>query len=141
MRPDINSYMMALAVAAATRATCDRLRVGCVIGREGYVLSTGYNGSLPGRPHCTDVGCAVVENHCVRTVHAEQNAVCHAAKRGISLDGATAWVTHKPCWLCARLLISAGVTHAVYLNDYGQDYPFPWERGFAISLQEAINGR
>ncbi len=98
-----------MAKTVATRATCPRASVGCVIVKDKRVLSVGYNGSLPGEAHCSDAGCLVVDGHCRRTVHAEANAVAAAAKSGIALEGSQAFVTHTPCADCQKLLTSAGV--------------------------------
>ena len=91
-RPDWDTYFLKLAMLASERATCPRMHCGCVLVKDNHVLSTGYNGSLPGTPHCYDVGCLVVDNHCVRTNHAEINAICQAARHGQALAGATAYV-------------------------------------------------
>ncbi|MBN1434482.1 cytidine/deoxycytidylate deaminase family protein [Candidatus Fermentibacterales bacterium] len=103
---------------ASERATCPRMHCGCVLVKDKYVLSTGYNGSLPGSPHCEDEGCLVVDNHCVRTNHAEMNAICQAARHGVSLRGATAYVTNLPCTTCAKALIAAGIERVVVFSDY-----------------------
>lgn len=118
-RPSWTRYFLDLARAASTRATCDRLHVGVVLVRDKQVLATGFNGSLPGAPHCDDVGHLLDSNcACVRTSHAEANAVASAARRGIPLDGATAYLTDSPCRTCARLLVMAGVTSIVYEREY-----------------------
>lgn len=118
-RPSWTRYFLDLARAASTRSTCDRLHVGVVLVRDKQVLATGFNGSLPGAPHCDDVGHQFDGNGaCVRTSHAEANAVASAARRGISLDGATAYLTDSPCRTCARLLVMAGVTSIVYEREY-----------------------
>lgn len=122
-RASWDSYFMALARQVATRATCDRKHVGAVIVRDRTVLSTGYNGSLPGRPHCDDVGHELVDGHCVATVHAETNAVAQAARTGVRIDGATCYTTASPCWPCYRLLVSAGVVRVVFDEFYGKDWP------------------
>jgi dCMP deaminase len=94
VRPGWDEYFLKLAMLASERATCPRMHCGCVIVKDRYVLSTGYNGSLPGASHCEDVGCLVVDDHCVRTNHAEINAISQAARHGVSLDGSTAHVLH-----------------------------------------------
>ncbi|MCK4806307.1 MAG: cytidine/deoxycytidylate deaminase family protein [Candidatus Aegiribacteria sp.] len=103
---------------ASERATCPRMHCGCVLVKDKYVLSTGYNGSLPGLPHCEDVGCLIVDNHCVRTNHAEMNAIAQAARHGISINGATAYVTNMPCTTCAKALLAAGIARIVIFSDY-----------------------
>lgn len=117
-RPTWDAYFLAMAGLAATRGTCDRKRVGCVIVRDRAVLATGYNGSPSGTPHCDDVGHLIEDGHCIRTVHAEQNAVCQAARRGTALEGATAYVTCAPCHSCLRTLISSGIVRVVFSEPY-----------------------
>jgi len=91
-----------------------------VITRNRNILATGYNGALPGHPHCIDVGvgCDMVEGHCIRTIHAERNAIASAAKEGISVNGGTVYCTHKPCFECLKVLVAAGVKNIVYEQDY-----------------------
>lgn len=113
-----SDYFLAIAKQAATRATCDRLHVGCVLVRDKCILATGYNGSVIGRPHCDDVGHEIIDGHCIRTVHAEANAVAQAARNGVSIEGATAYVTHKPCDKCWKLLQNAGVISIIYAEEY-----------------------
>jgi dCMP deaminase len=103
---------------ASERATCPRMHCGCVLVRDKHVLATGYNGSLPGLAHCDDVGCLVVDNHCIRTNHAEMNAITQAAKNGVSISGGTAYVTNMPCTTCAKALIGAGIKRVVVFSDY-----------------------
>ena len=107
---------------ASERATCPRMHCGCVLVKDRYVLATGYNGSLPGAPHCYTHGCLVVNGHCVRTNHAEINAICQAARHGVTLPGATAYVTNMPCTACAKALIAAGVARVVVLSEYHETY-------------------
>jgi len=118
IRPSWDEYFMEVANAIAKRATCDRGRSGCVIAKDRQILASGYVGSPVGFPHCDDVGHEIkevvhkdgsVSKHCVRTVHAEQNAICQAAKRGISIDGATIYCKMTPCRVCAMLLINCGI--------------------------------
>jgi dCMP deaminase len=121
-RPSKDAYHMHLAFVAATRATCSRLKVGCAImSAKGHVLSTGYNGSPAGMPHCFEVGHQLHKGSCVRTIHAEQNAIGHAARRGVALEGSTAYVTNHPCIMCAKLLVSAGIVRVVYADGYRAD--------------------
>ncbi len=103
---------------ASERATCPRMHCGCVLVKNRFVLSTGYNGSLPGLDHCEDAGCLIVDNHCVRTNHAEMNAIAQAARHGIPIKGATAYVTNMPCTTCAKALLAAGITRIVIFSDY-----------------------
>lgn len=118
MRPGWDEYFMQIARTVATRATCPRASVGCVLVREHRILTTGYNGSPRGVPHCTEAGCLMVNDHCVRTTHAEANAVVQAALHGVNLAGSTAYCTHQPCINCSKLLISAGVRAIVYEDAY-----------------------
>lgn len=127
MRPDWNLYFMKFAEAASTRGTCKRLAVGAVIVVDKQVVATGYNGSAPGQPHCLDVGCDMEDGHCVRTIHAEMNAIAQAAKRGVRIDGATVYCTAAPCWPCFRVLLNAGVKHFVYASAYRCEGP-NWNR-------------
>ncbi len=109
---------MDVARTVSTRATCPRAAVGAVLVREHRILTTGYNGAPRGTSHCTDVGCTVVNDHCLRATHAEANAVVQAALHGVGLDGAVAYCTHQPCVNCSKLLISAGVRKIVYAASY-----------------------
>jgi dCMP deaminase len=104
---------MEVAKVVATRATCDRKHVGAVLVRDRHILATGYNGSLPGTPHCDDVGHLMVDDHCLRTIHAEANAVAQAAKTGTNVAGATCYVTASPCFNCFKQLVGAGIKRIV----------------------------
>ena len=112
---------MATAMLMATRSSCERLHVGCVIvsggAQRNRIVAAGYNGFLPGAPHISKVR----DGHEQATVHAEQNAISDAARRGVSLDGATAYVTHFPCINCAKILAAAGVVRIKYHRDYRND--------------------
>ena len=118
MRADWNTYFMNIARAAATRSTCERKQVGAVIVRDKSILSTGYNGSIRGMPHCTEVGCDVENGHCVATVHAEANAIIQAAKHGVCIDGADIYVTASPCWNCFKLIANSGIKRIFYGEFY-----------------------
>ncbi|MGI6319523.1 MAG: deoxycytidylate deaminase [Bacteroidales bacterium] len=127
VRPTWDEYFMEIANTVAKRATCDRGRSGCVIARGKQLLVSGYVGSPTGLPHCDDVGHQFkktvhedgsVTNHCVRTVHAEQNAICQAAKLGIALEGATLYCRMTPCRTCAMLIINCGITRVVCEKKY-----------------------
>lgn len=120
MRASWNRYFMNLAVQAATRSTCPRKHVGAVIVRDKSVLSTGYNGSIRGADHCTDVGCMMVNGHCVRTVHAEANALIQAAAHGVRLEGAEIYVTASPCFDCFKLIANAGIRR-IYFGEFYRD--------------------
>ena len=114
MRPGWDEYFMQIARTVATRATCPRLSVGAVLVREHRILTTGYNGAPRGVAHCTEAGCMLVNDHCMRATHAEANAIVQGALHGVSLSGSTAYCTHQPCVNCSKLLISAGVIKIVY---------------------------
>ncbi len=118
MRPDWDSYFMKIAFAVSERSTCDRAFIGCVLVLEKRILTTGFNGSPTGQPHCDDVGHLMVDGHCVRTIHAETNAIIQAALHGVSTRGCTCYVTHFPCINCAKVLVNAGITRLVYCQDY-----------------------
>jgi dCMP deaminase len=114
MRPGWDEYFMQIARTVATRATCPRAAVGCVLVREHRILTTGYNGSPRGVTHCAEVGCTLVDGHCARSTHAEANAVVQGALHGVTLSDSIAYCTHQPCVNCSKLLISAGVRKIVY---------------------------
>lgn len=118
-RPSWDEYFMQMARLAATRATCCRKQVGAVIVRDRNVIATGYNGSLRGLPHCTEDGCHMEDGHCVRTIHAEANAIVQAAKNGARVEGATIYTTLYPCWGCFKLIANAGISRIVYGEVYG----------------------
>jgi len=118
MRPGWDEYFMQIARTVATRATCPRASVGAVVVREQRILTTGYNGAPRGVRHCSDVGCRMVDGHCVRATHAEANAIVQGALHGVSLTGSTVYTTHHPCTACAKLLISAGAARIVYEHPY-----------------------
>ena len=105
----------------AMRSTCQRLAVGCVIVRDKRMIASGYNGSIHGDEHCTDVGCKVVDGHCVRAIHAEQNAILQCARFGIPVEGADLYVTHLPCLQCTKNLIQAGIATVYYEESYRPD--------------------
>lgn len=126
-RPSWDDYFMEVANSIAKRATCDRGRSGCVIAREKQILVTGYVGSPTGLPHCDDVGHQFkkvvhedgkITEHCVRTVHAEQNAICQAAKLGVSISGATLYCRMTPCRVCAMLIINCGIVRVICERRY-----------------------
>ncbi|MEE9432083.1 MAG: deaminase [Melioribacteraceae bacterium] len=117
-RPAWDNYFLKLAMLVSERATCPRMHVGCVLVKDKRILSTGYNGSIPGDGHCEDDGCMIVENHCVRTIHAEMNAIIQCSIHGVTTQGATAYVTNMPCTNCAKALIAAGVKQVIVFSDY-----------------------
>ena len=112
-----DEYFAKIVKVTAERSSCDRLHVGCLLVKDNRIVSQGYNGFLPGCPHTS----VVRNNHEQATVHAEQNALCDCAKRGVSCAGSTAYVTHYPCIICTRLLLASGISHIKYINDYKND--------------------
>ncbi|SDJ82158.1 ComE operon protein 2 [Alkalibacterium thalassium] len=113
-----DQYFMSQSMLLSMRSTCSRLAVGATIVRDKRVISGGYNGSVSGDVHCIDEGCFVVDGHCVRTVHAEANALLQCAKFGVKTEGADLYVTHFPCLQCTKQLIQSGIQKIYYLNDY-----------------------
>jgi len=118
VRPGWDEYFMQIAHTVATRATCPRASVGCVLTRGHRILTTGYNGAPRGVAHCTEVGCTLSNEHCLRATHAEANAVVQGALHGVSVHDAVAYCTHQPCVNCSKLLISAGISKIVYETAY-----------------------
>ncbi len=102
-------YFMNIAKEAATRSTCDRKHVGAVIVRDKTILSTGYNGSIRGMPHCDDTGHIIENEHCIATIHAEANAILQAAKNGVMIDSAEVYITASTCWNCFKMLVNTGI--------------------------------
>ncbi len=113
-------YFMNIAREVATRSTCDRKNVGAVIVRDKAILSTGYNGSLRGLPHCDNVGHEMENGHCVRTIHAEANAIVQAARNGVRIEGAEIYVTASPCYNCFKMIANAGITK-IYFGEFYRD--------------------
>ena len=112
-----DDYFAKIVEVTAERSSCERLHVGCILVKDNRIVSQGYNGFLPGCPHKS----VVRNNHEQATVHAEQNALCDCAKRGVSCAESIAYVTHYPCFICARLLLAAGIKEIKYLHDYKND--------------------
>ncbi|MCK9351474.1 MAG: cytidine/deoxycytidylate deaminase family protein [Candidatus Paceibacterota bacterium] len=126
-KPTWDEYFLALTEAVGSRSSCDRGRTGCVITRDKRILATGYSGAPKGLPHCDDAGHEMhtvihadgtQSEHCIRTTHAEQNAIAVAARFGISLDGGTLYCHMTPCYTCAKTIINAGIKNIVVLKDY-----------------------
>lgn len=112
-----DDYFAKIVEVTAERSSCERLHVGCILVKDNRIVSQGYNGFLPGCPHKS----VVRNNHEQATVHAEQNALCDCAKRGVSCAESIAYVTHYPCIICSRLLLAAGIKEIKYLHDYKND--------------------
>lgn len=125
-----NEYFMQLAIMVSKRSTCDRAFVGCVlVNKDHRIVSTGYNGSVAGNPHCDEIGHTLRDGHCIATIHAEMNALLYCAKAGISAEGCICYVTHFPCLNCTKSLIQAGISKIYYLEAYRVD-------DYAIELLE-----
>jgi dCMP deaminase len=129
-RKSWDHYFLEIAEVVASRSTCPRLHVGCVIVKNRHIVSTGYNGSIHGHEHCEDIGCLIDPNgRCIRTLHAEENAVLHAERE--SLQDATAYITHEPCEKCAKTLAQAGVKRIIFANGY----PNQWNKHFLKGIE------
>ncbi|MGM0596395.1 MAG: deoxycytidylate deaminase [Myxococcota bacterium] len=129
-----DEYFMNIARMVASRSTCPRKAVGAVIVKDHAILSTGYNGSMRGAPHCTDVGCMMENDHCVATIHAEQNAIIHAAKHGISMENSVIYVTSSPCWICFKMIVNAGITKIFYGEFYRDKKSMYWAKKLGINM-------
>lgn len=127
-----DQYFMAQSHLLALRSTCTRLSVGATIVRDKRIIAGGYNGSIAGGDHCIDKGCYVIDHHCVRTIHAEMNALLQCAKFGVPSSGAEIYVTHFPCLQCCKAIIQAGIKTVYYAEDY-KNHPY------AIELFEQAN--
>ena len=113
-RTSWDKYFMQIALDVSTRSTCDRKFVGAVIVRDKGILSTGYNGSIRGLPHCDEIGHEMDNGHCVRTVHAEANAIVQSARNGVGIEGADIYVTASPCYNCFKLIANSGIKRIFY---------------------------
>lgn len=133
-RADWHTYFMNIARQVATRSTCDRKQVGAVIVRDRTILSTGYNGSIRGLAHCDEAGHLMENGHCVRTVHAESNAVAQSARNGVRIDGAEIYITASPCWNCFKLLANSGIVRIYYGEFYRDERIKDFARQAGIEL-------
>ncbi|KGX93561.1 competence protein ComE [Pontibacillus halophilus JSM 076056 = DSM 19796] len=118
-----NEYFMAQSHLLALRSTCERLSVGATIVRDKRIIAGGYNGSVSGSVHCVDEGCYIIDGHCVRTIHAEINALLQCSKFGVPTDGAEIYVTHFPCVHCCKSIIQSGIQKVYYAEDY-KNHPY-----------------
>lgn len=134
-RPDWDHYFMGFAKAAAVRGTCDRKQVGAVIVADKQVVATGYNGSIVHSAHCDEAGHDMSNGRCVRTVHAEMNAIAQAARKGVATAGASIYTTAGPCWDCFRVLVNAGITRFIYAEEFGTS-----NKELAEEMQKRIKG-
>ncbi len=121
-RPSWDDYFKEITSVTAKRSACDRLHVGCLLVKENRIISQGYNGYLPGAPHEQ----VMRDGHEIATVHAEQNAVTDCAKRGVSCNDATAYITHYPCINCMKIMCAAGISKIKYIDDYRNDDMIPY---------------
>ena len=117
MRPSWDEYFKEIVQVTAKRSPCERLQVGCLLVKDNRIVSQGYNGFLPGCQHQS----IVRDGHEQATVHAEQNAISDCAKRGVSCEDCTAYITHYPCIICCRILLASGIKKIKYINDYRND--------------------
>lgn len=140
MRQSWDSYFTTLAQAASGRSTCPRARVGAIIVKDRQVIATGYNGSASGELHCLDddIGCEIVGDHCIRTIHAEANALQFAGFE--RTKGATLYCTHLPCYACSGMIINAGIVRVVFRKDYGDDSGFRRLANAGIKIEKLDNG-
>jgi len=127
VRPSWDEYFIKITEMVGSRGSCDRGRVGCVVTRDRRIVATGYVGSPVGTPHCDEVGHELhtvthvdgsTSKHCIRTAHAEQNAICEAARMGASLNGGTLYTKMTPCYICAKMIINTGIKRVVCAQDY-----------------------
>ena len=133
-RVDWHTYFMNIARQVATRSTCPRKHVGAVIVRDRTILSTGYNGSIRGMPHCSEAGHMMENDHCVATIHAEANAILQAAKNGVAIEGADIYITASPCWPCFKLIANTGIKRIVFGEFYRDQRIFETSQKLGIEL-------
>lgn len=135
-RPSWDDYFMQITFEVAKRSTCPRAAVGAILVRDRRILTTGYNGAPAGLPHCTEVGCLMVNGHCVRTLHAEQNAIIQGALHGVNISGSTLYVTHQPCLSCAKMVINAGIRRVVFAGVYPDEIAQGFLEGAGVELRK-----
>src|SRR5690625_3367466 len=131
-----NQYFMSQSLLLSLRSTCTRLMVGATIVRDKRIIAGGYNGSVSGDDHCMEYGCYIEDGHCIRTIHAEMNALLQCSKFGVQTEGAEIYVTHFPCLQCTKMLVQAGIKKIYYLNDY-RNHPYA-EKILKQNLVETI---
>lgn len=146
-RPSWDSYFLQIAHLVKTRATCPRRQVGAVIVRDRRILATGYNGAPRGLSHCPENGPhqdwpngCMRAGHCIRSLHAEQNALLQAAMIGIACDGATMYVTCQPCNMCAKMIINAGIKEVIYEGDYPDEFSLELFRESGLQVFRYLEG-
>ncbi len=133
-----DEYFMQIARQVATRSTCERKHVGAVIVRDRMLLATGYNGSIRGLAHCDEVGHLMEDGHCVRTVHAEANAIVQAARSGVRIDQADIYVTASPCFNCFKLIANAGIQRICFGEFYRDERIFEISQELGIVLSHIV---
>lgn len=134
IRTSWEQYFMDIAGEVSTRSTCDRKNVGAVIVKNKTILSTGYNGSIRGMPHCEDIGHMIENGHCVATIHAEANAILQAAKNGVRIDGSQIYITASPCWHCFKMMVNSGIMKIYYGEFYKDERIFKTAEDLGIEL-------
>jgi dCMP deaminase len=147
-RPSWDSYFMQICHLVKTRSTCERRAVGAVIVRDKRILATGYNGAPTGLSHCPaqgglhdwPLGC-MRAGHCIRSLHAEQNALLQAAKIGVPCEGSTIYVTCQPCNTCAKMIINAGIERVIYEGDYPDEFSLELFREAKLELMRYTDDR
>lgn len=117
-RPSWEDYFIGITDKVRERSTCSRLAVGSIIVKDNKILSTGYNGSPQGEEHCNEVGCYISNGSCIRTIHAEMNAIMNSLEQGVNIEGASIYVTHYPCYNCAKHIVQVGIKEVIYKEDY-----------------------
>jgi dCMP deaminase len=133
-RASWEEYFMNIAKQVASRSTCERKHIGSVIVRDKTILSTGYNGSIRGMPHCDEAGHMMENGHCVATIHAEANAILQAAKNGVMISNSEIYITASPCWTCFKMLANAGIKKIYYGEFYRDERIFDVAKKLGIEL-------
>lgn len=136
-RESWNRYFMTLATTVAARSTCERATVGALLVLDHRIIATGYNGSIAGDPHCDDAGHLMRDGHCIRTLHAEMNAILQCAENGVSTRGAAVYVTFFPCLNCTKALIQVGIKQVYFGDDYNNDpYAIELLKAHHVAVQQ-----
>ena len=134
-RPCWSEYFKNIVTTTSTRSSCNRLHVGCLLVKDNRIISQGYNGFLSGHPHKS----VVINDHEIATIHAEQNAIIDCAKRGVSCEGAIAYITHYPCIQCLKMMVQSGISKIYYINDYKNEYKLIEELDINIPIVKMTN--
>lgn len=131
-----DKYFIEISKLISKRGTCSRKKVGAVIVKDNDIISTGYNGSPKGMEHCSDIGCLMENKHCIRTIHAEQNALLKAGKNA---NEAILYCTDLPCPMCFKMCIQSGINKIIYINDYNKNNLKYWIKNSGIKLIQYKN--